>query len=193
MNTVYRTLLQRVPLYLRHVILKRISRLFIWTRIPDWKLFIYKYSPDDEHFCSLFPFGKWIRKVNEIKSVSIPNLHQTRCTRSLLCNSRFRHVNRVRRTSQMMFTGRSVGRKQRWAEPPSREPHCCLSSGKCPSGVSLNFNGSQEENSPGEGAHGTQHTVRHSRRMTTTKSRLDGHTELPPCLPLWIPDRWMKP
>lgn len=37
--------------------------------------------------------------------------------------------------------------------------HCCQSTGKCPPGASLNFNGSREENSANKASHGIQRTL----------------------------------
>lgn len=37
--------------------------------------------------------------------------------------------------------------------------HSCQSTGKCPPGASLNFNGSREENSANKASHGIQHTL----------------------------------
>lgn len=59
----------------------------------------------------------------------------------------------------VVFVSFLPGQEQRGAEDlPAGRLDCCLSTGKCPLGVSLNFNGSQEENSSNKVTRGTQGT-----------------------------------
>lgn len=64
--------------------------------------------------------------------------------------------------------------------------HCCQSTGKCPPGASLNFNGSREENSTNKASHGIQHTLilpdvcqrTTSLRKTVKKTKKKNHLQV---------------